>query len=325
MTVLQRAARVFADDGFAALVRRAGRKLVGTRRRAAPSAAPVAFIDPGAALAHQIVAAKAEYGEQDAAFRARCQELGHTGLDDYYWYHTVDLSDGLVTPGDYDFREQLSAFGFPADMTGMRVLDVGSATGFFAFEFERRGAEVVSVELPSLAAWDMVDAERAGMLGRLMEAHKANSPEQAYKRHLDGPFRFCHAALRSRVTRCYSSVYDLTLAKVGGEKFDLVYAGDILMHLFSPFRALDVLRGLTRGALVVTVETPFPGPADQPLIAFRGLLNGDEGRTWWMPSRACAEHMLRRLGFETVGVVGRYSGIARRAWFPYWREVIRAS
>ena len=34
------------------------------------------------------------------------------------------------------------------------MLDVGSATGFFAFEFERRGAEVVSVELDSLYALD---------------------------------------------------------------------------------------------------------------------------------------------------------------------------
>jgi hypothetical protein len=131
--------------------------------------------------------------------------------------------------------------------------------------------------------------------------------------------------LRSKVQRCYSSVYDLTLAKVGGEKFDLVYAGDILMHLFSPLRALDVLSNLCRGSLMLTIEVPFPVTSDQPLISFRGLLNGTEGRTWWMPNRLCAEHMLRRLGFTTVGVAGRYSGIVRQAWFPYWREVIRGS
>jgi len=36
----------------------------------------------------------------------------------------------------YDFRQSLPCFQFPEDMRGMRVLDVGSATGFFAFEFE---------------------------------------------------------------------------------------------------------------------------------------------------------------------------------------------
>jgi tRNA (mo5U34)-methyltransferase len=272
-----------------------------------------------------MAAARADYARQEAAFRARCRELGHSGLGDYYWYHAVDLGNGLVTPGDYDFRGQVADFGFPADMRGMRVLDVGSATGYFAFEFERRGAEVVSVELPSLSAWDMVSAEREELLARLMAAHNAATPEEAYDRHLAGPFRFCQAALGSRVRRCYSSIYDLTLAKVGGEKFDLVYAGDILMHLFSPFKALDVLTGLTRGSLMATVELPFPGPPDQPLIAFRGLINGEEGRTWWMTSRVATEQMLRRLGFAKVGAAGRCSGIVRRAWFPYWREVIQAS
>lgn len=320
MSVIHKAARIFADEGLTGLIRRTTRKALGAKPK------PPQVIDHAqAALAAQIAAAKAEYEAQEAAFQARCRALGHTGLDHYYWYHAVDLGGGLVTPGDYDFRSQVSAFGFPRDMTGMRVLDVGSATGYFAFEFERRGAEVVSVELPSLTAWDMVESEREDMLRRLMEAHDATSPAEAYDRHLAGPFRFCQSALDSSVTRCYSSIYDLTLAKVGGEKFDLVYAGDILMHLFSPFKALDVLSGLTRGALMATIEVPFPGPTDQPLIAFRGLINGEEGRTWWMPSRGCVEQMLRRLGFTSVELSGQYSGIARRAWFPYQREVIRAS
>ena len=35
--------------------------------------------------------------------------------------------------------------------------------------------------------------------------------------------------------------------------------------------------------------------------------------------------VMRRMGFRSVSVVGTYSGIARRAWFPYVREVLRAS
>lgn len=318
MKMLYRAARVFADEGFGGLFRRAGRKALGRKPPDAGAAAR-------AALDAQLAAARAGYQNQADAFRTRCAELGHAGLEHYYWYHTVDLGGGLVTPGDYDFRPQIDAFGFPADMTGLRVLDVGSATGYFAFEFERRGAEVVSVELPSLDKWDMLAAERDQIVREIASAHRASSPEQAYDRHLDGPFLFCHARLRSKVKRCYSSVYDLTPAKVGGEKFDLVYAGDILMHLFSPLRALDVLSGLCRGSLMLTIEVPFPGPPEMPLISFRGHLNGSEGRTWWMPSRTCAEHMLKRLGFDSVGVVGRYSGVVRQAWMPYWREVIRGT
>lgn len=324
MLGLRRAARVFADEGLAGLVRRTGRKLTGPRR-VVPPPPPAPVEDSGAALARDVARAKAVYDRQAAAFRDRTRGLAVPGLEHFYWYHTVDLGGGLVTPGDYDFRDQLGAFGFPADMTGLRVLDVGSATGFFAFEFARRGAAVTSVELPSLAAWDMVSAEREKLLRGLQAEHQADTPEEAYRRHLDGPFQFCQARLGLNVTRCYSSVYDLTLAKVGGEKFDLVYAGDILMHLFSPFRALDVLSGLCRGSLVTTIETPFPFHDDQPLILFRGLINGEEGRTWWMPSRGGVSQMLRRLGFASVEAVGSYSGVARRAWFPYTRDVIRAT
>ncbi|MBN9118331.1 MAG: hypothetical protein J0I06_04075 [Planctomycetes bacterium] len=319
MHTLYRAARVFADEGFGGLIRRAVRRPF-RRKRA----------DPGAfareAIETQVAAARIEYQRQTDAFDARCRELGLTGLDDHYWYHSVDLGDGLITPGDYDYRAQVHSFGFPADLGGKRVLDVGSATGFFAFEFERRGAEVVSVELPSLDRWDMLAAEREDIVREIAAAHNAPSPVAGYDRHLDGPFLFCHARLRSKVKRCYSSVYDLTLAKLGGEKFDLVYAGDLLMHLFSPLKALDVLSGLCRGALMTTIELPFSGgPTDQPLMSFRGLLNGTEGRTWWMLNRASVEHLLRRMGFTTVGVAGRYSGIVRQAWVPYWREVIRGT
>lgn len=318
MQMLYRAARVFADEGFGGLVRRASRKALGRKPHD-----PHAFARD--ALDTQIAAARVEFQKQANTFRAKTADLGHKGLEHYYWYHAVDLGGGLVTPGDYDYRAQLGAFGLPADLTGKRVLDVGSATGYFAFEFERRGAEVVSVELPSLDKWDILAAEREAIVKEIADAHHASTPEEAYDRHLRGPFDFCHSRLKSKVKRCYSSIYDLTLAKLGGEKFDLVYAGDILMHLFSPLQALDVLSNLCRGSLMLTIEVPFPGPTDEPLISFRGLVNGKEGRTWWMPSRTCAEHMLKRMGFGSVGVSGRYSGIVRNAWFPYHREVIRGT
>ena len=318
MNALRRAARVVADEGVTALMRRVGRKLLRPSPPPLPPQAP-----PPAPFAAEVAAAKADYERQASEFARRTRGLG---LEHYYWYHTIDLGDGLVTPGDYDFRDQIAAFDFPDDMSGMRVLDVGSATGYFAFELERRGAEVVSVELPSLAAWDILAHERDDLMRRLMDWLRADSPEQAYERHLTGPFRFCQEALGSRVERVYSSVYDLTLDKVGGARFDLVYAGDVLLHLFSPLKALDVLAGLCRGQIVTTIDTPFPGPEQLPLMRFMGNASEEtDRRTWWMLSSGCVRDVFRRMGFRSVEVVGKYSGIARRAWFPYVREVLRAS
>ena len=270
----------------------------------------------------EMEAAQSDYAQLVGTFRESIRRMGVAGLENYYWYHTVDLGNGLVTPGDYDFRDQINSFGFPEDLRGKRVLDIGSATGYFAFEFEKRGAEVVSVELPSLAEWDIISDERGQIVNHLMQRHKASTPEEAYVRHLDGPFRFCHKMLGSKVTRCYSPVYDLTLDKVGGKKFDLIYAGDILLHLFSPLKALDTLSTLCAGQIFVTLDVPFYH-ADQPYMRFVG--KESEGRTWWLMSKLCLENMLKRVGFRTVTQVGAYSGILRRVGVTYQREVLMGS
>jgi tRNA (mo5U34)-methyltransferase len=73
-----------------------------------------------------------------------------------YWFHRIELAPDLITPGwDYPKVKKLPYFGLPADMGGMRVLDIGCCEGFFSFEAERRGAsEVVAIDAdPGKAPW----------------------------------------------------------------------------------------------------------------------------------------------------------------------------
>ncbi|MGB8354143.1 MAG: class I SAM-dependent methyltransferase [Chthoniobacteraceae bacterium] len=66
------------------------------------------------------------------------------------WYHRIELSPGIITPGINDSGEnlrQLDGLGLPVDCSGLRVLDIGTADGFMAFEMERRGAgEVIALD-----------------------------------------------------------------------------------------------------------------------------------------------------------------------------------
>lgn len=65
------------------------------------------------------------------------------------WYHTIDLGNGIVASGIYDNRPLSYHYGFPESLVGKTVLDIGTASGFFAFEFEKRGAsKVVATDLP---------------------------------------------------------------------------------------------------------------------------------------------------------------------------------
>ena len=64
------------------------------------------------------------------------------------WYHTIDLGEGIVTPGMFDHRPAVDRYLLPDDLSGMRCLDVGTMDGFWAFEMERRGAaEVLATDV----------------------------------------------------------------------------------------------------------------------------------------------------------------------------------
>lgn len=263
-------------------------------------------------------------------FEERAAALGLSDADRYYWYHTLDLGDGLITPGLYDYRETLGAFGFPADMSGMTVLDVGSATGFFAFEFERRGARVISVELPSLRDLDRFPGQDVESSLRKIEAmgqfaSHGYSERDLYWYLLEGPFRFCRERLRSRVERCYSTVYDLTLERTGvREGFDLVFLGDVLIHTLYPLKALAALAPLCRGTLVFAGVLP-EGPQEPPaMIYIGGSSPADDEVAWWHPNLSCLTQMLNKLGFAHVANTGFHRGLLYPSGYEFERVILRA-
>src|SRR5713226_3425572 len=162
MRLYRRAALIVANEGISGLLSQTVRKFVVKQDRGSNEQPKVG---EQSELSERREAVKVnrtpvdEYLSLANEFFAKALSMGYGDLRKYYWYHTVDLRNGLVTPGCYDYRPSLPKFGFPADLSGMSVLDVGSATGYFAFEFERRGADVTSVEIPSLSCFDRFPGE----------------------------------------------------------------------------------------------------------------------------------------------------------------------
>jgi len=270
------------------------------------------------------------------AFNRRAAQLGHADIENYYWYHTIELPHGLVTPGLYDLRAAVPNFGFPDDLRGTSVLDVGSATGFFAFEFARRGAHVVSVELPSLYALDRFPGqdikhtiEKIGemivpkSLGGVRDYVRKYTPEQLYFYLLEGPFEFCRKLLNAPVERCYSTVYDLSESKLG-RTFDLVFMGDILLHTLYPLNALAAVAPLCRGTLVLSQTLPDE-PGEKPAMHYVGGDSpGSDEVSWWLPNKACMVQLLKKLGFSGVTEVGRNTGVLRPSGYEYDRAILHA-
>lgn len=284
-----------------------------------------------AAVVAKHYAAEVEY------FSAQMRSLGVRDIDRYYWYHAVDLPGNIATPGMYDYRNSVDRFGFPANMRGMSVLDVGSATGFFAFEFERRGAEVVSVELPGLDQLDRFPGQDTGVLLRKIERMmmpplandvpslpRAYSAEEMYYYLLEAPFQLCSRLLGSRVERRFSNVYELSPQKLGRAVFDLVFAGDILVHTLRPLDALTALAGMCAGTLVIAQNIPG-SPGDPPAMLYEGgETAGDDRISWWLPNEKCFKQLLRKLGFAEVVAVGNHEGIHRPSGNIFSRRILHA-
>ena len=75
----------------------------------------------------------------------------------------------------FDLRPFVDRYGLPESLEGMRCLDVGTWDGFWAFEMERRGGEVVGIDL---------DDERAARLAAAPAAEDV--PRGAARRELRG-------------------------------------------------------------------------------------------------------------------------------------------
>jgi tRNA (mo5U34)-methyltransferase len=212
------------------------------------------------------------------------------------WYHTIELAPGVRTPGMFDHRPYVDRYGIPADLTGLRALDVGTMDGFWAFELERRGARVTALDLdrPEDLDWPP----------RLRSAGEARMAEGAALAQ-DRGFQVAHRALGSSVERRVLSVYDATPDALGGP-FDLVFCGSVLIHLRDPMLALERMARLCRGRLVLAEEYSrrlewVPG---LKVAEFRGE---SPWMTWWRPTSRAWLAMVRCAGFEDVRRHARFA------------------
>ena len=222
------------------------------------------------------------------------------------WYHTIELPHGIVTPGHYDHRTLVPSYGIPPDLEGKQVLDVGSADGFWAFEFERRGAKVTAVDIETTAEVDLPLPVR-----RL-------AADRGYADPLGDGFALAHRLLNSSVERVPGTVYDLDPDRLG--RFDLVHAGDLLLHLRDPWRALEQIRSVTAGqALLSDVYDPA---LDNGLIHHLG---GWNTAGWNIPSLGTLVQMVADAGFSDVQVLTTYCLAIRGMSDGPWRAVLLAT
>lgn len=209
-------------------------------------------------------------------------------IDEIDWYHTLELGPGQVTEGWFDLRPYVPKYGLPEDMSGLRALEVGTWDGFWAFEMERRGADVVALDLDDERDLDWPPRRRP--------ASYSETPRGT-------GFRAAKEILGSKVERVNCSVYHATPEELG--TFDVIFCGSVLIHLRDQLLALERIASLCTGLFISAEEyDPLSGLAPFPVARYRA--DRDSAVVFWQPSLRAWRRMLWTAGFDDVSLYGRF-------------------
>jgi len=215
----------------------------------------------------------------------------HRRLSQTGWWHSFELPDGSLIEGVNSLdaqKQRIARFPIPADLTGKRVLDIGAWDGWFTFEMERRGAEVVAID-----RWD--------------------NPR----------FREMHAALGSGADYRRMNVYELDPARIG--QFDVVLFLGVLYHLKHPLLALERVCSVTKTFAAfesfALTDRFLPGMQVEryPLLQFFERDDfGGQFDNWFAATPKCLLGMCRTAGFARAELIEVHDYGAAVACYRHW-------
>ena len=207
---------------------------------------------------------------------------------DNRWWHSIDLGNGFITPGAIPLGELQANFAYlqlPTDLTDKRVLDIGCWDGFYSYECERRGAEVVAVD-----CW---------------------RPEG---------FFLAHEALQSRVQFHELSVYELSRAQLGG--FDIVLFLGVLYHLRHPLLALERVCEMTNDyAVIETHVIDQARDVSFPALEFYEWDElGGQYDNWCGPNTSGLLALTRSAGFVRPEILQQHASRSVIKAYRHWDQ-----
>ena len=183
-----------------------------------------------------------------------------------HWHHTFEIVPGVVTPGTYNPTFMLEKLRLEDDLSGQRVLDVGTSDGFFALNMRRRGAEVVAVDYRPKSLHGF------GVMERLSG--------------LDFDYR-------------QANLYSIDPETWG--TFDIVIFLGVLYHLPDMLRALNILRSVCSGRLFLETHCAAGfSPGVSAARYYRGSSLNNDLTNFWSPNPECLRDMLYDAGFDLV-------------------------
>jgi tRNA (mo5U34)-methyltransferase len=183
------------------------------------------------------------------------------------WHHKFEIFPGVFTPGTYGCEAVLKRLQLPEDLSGARVLDIGSCDGFFSMVCASRGADVTALDY----------ASRTGTGFAVME-------------EITG----------LRMRHIQDNLWNLADHNLG--TFDIVLFLGVLYHLPDPYRGMCIVANHCGKHLYLETaceDVEVDGkPVDKPLMEFTPDKSWDGDITnFWRPNPACLRAMVEDAEF----------------------------
>lgn len=224
------------------------------------------------------------------------------------WYHSIDLGDGVVTPGQS--RSPVLKPPMLPDFKGKSVLDIGAWDGLYSFTAERSGARRV-VALDHYV-WG-VDFERRNRYWAECEAEGRFPDPDRDMEFWDSDLRrkrafdLARRTLNSRVEDVVGDFMTIDQARLGA--FDVVLFLGVLYHIPDVFGALRRLRPLVAEGGLAVIETEAIEVRDHEAQALAQFTPGDEMNrgdysNFFAVSETALHSMCRAAGFDSIKTIG---------------------
>ena len=208
-----------------------------------------------------------------------------------YWYHTLKFPDGETVRGSWaieDFSQYIGGY----DLAGKTVLDVGTASGYLAFNAEKAGADVTGLDAASTQEFRHFPYAESLSYRDIKQSREVWTTENLIP--IKNSWWYAWHKFGSKAKCVYAPIPELY---EWDTQFDVVMAGAIVEHLSDPVYAIGAWTKVAREAVLI----PFTDVVQTDDLSMHPIIPLDNPGVfyvWWHLSRGLYVKLFDNLGFD---------------------------